>query len=80
MNSDAGHRSDWQRRYDASLAAEREKDRPSATHVGEAAMEASSCLPGALGVVAMAAAATVMLVRRRNRRRLLQRLLGLAPE
>lgn len=69
MNSDAGHRSDWQRRHDASLAVEREKDRAAATDVGDAAMEASSCLPGALGVVAMAATATVMLVRRRLRRR-----------
>jgi hypothetical protein len=64
-----GDRSEWQRRYEESLDAERRKaegDESDAAAV--VAMEVSGCLPGALGVVALAAAAIVMLVRRRTRR------------
>jgi len=62
-------RTEWQRRYDESLAAERRKARDSDVTAGEiVAMEVSGCLPGALGVATIATTAIVMLLRRRTRR------------
>jgi hypothetical protein len=63
-------RTEWQRRYDRSLAEEREKASDDEVTIGEiAAFEASGCLPGGLGAVVFAATTAVVLMRRRARRR-----------
>lgn len=62
--------SDWQRRYEASLAAERAKsDETDVGVVETVAMEVSAWLPGVIGAAVAVAAAIVVLVRRRIPRR-----------
>lgn len=63
-------RSDWQGRYDESLARERARiDNANNVSGGEyAAMKGSGLLPGVLGVAAAAITALAMFVRRRKRR------------
>jgi hypothetical protein len=64
-------RSEWQRRYDESIARERASIESADDEVsgGEyVAMEASRVLPGVVGVAAAAVTALAMFVRRRHRR------------
>ena len=70
---DAKDMSDWQRRYDESIARESASADPDDTAGAEsAAMEASGFLPGWAGAIAFGLTAAVVFIRRivrRSRRR-----------
>lgn len=61
--------SDWQRRYDESLAQERAVHAADDVSGGKfAAIEASGCLPGWAGAVALAVVGVLLFIRRRFHR------------
>ncbi len=67
--SEAEGTSEWQRRYDESLAREADAaDSDEVTGAEYAAMEASGCLPGWAGAIALGLTAAVAFIRRAVRR------------
>ena len=62
-------RNDWQRRYDESVDAERARSRKrDPAEEGFAAILYAGCLPGLIGLAAMAVTGAIVMLRRSLRR------------